>query len=85
MSRYMKLIRGAKINASITLVSDYCWVYAMLLTTPLIVTVGLSLTIPLALLAQMVVLGVTSSAAYWAGAALVFVGFWFVSGDGENR
>ncbi|PUU76542.1 hypothetical protein B9Z19DRAFT_1066533 [Tuber borchii] len=75
------------INASITPISDYCWVYAMLLTTPLIVTVGLSLTIPLALLGQMLVLGVWSSGVYWIGAALVFVAFLFVNresavGDG---
>ncbi|KAG0638665.1 hypothetical protein HOY80DRAFT_145894 [Tuber brumale] len=67
------------INASITLVSDYCWVYAMLLTTPLIVTVGLSLTIPLALLGQMLVLGVWSSGVYWVGAVLVFLAFLFVN------
>ncbi|PWW79599.1 hypothetical protein C7212DRAFT_275892 [Tuber magnatum] len=77
------------INASITLVSDYCWVYAMLLTTPLIATVGLSLTIPLALLGQMLVLGIWSSGAYWIGAALVFLAFLFVSrestvGDAEE-
>ncbi|KAG0122989.1 hypothetical protein HOY82DRAFT_674029 [Tuber indicum] len=67
------------INASITLISDYCWVYAMLLTTPLIVTVGLSLTIPLALLGQMLVLGVWSSGVYWIGAVLVFLAFLFVN------
>jgi len=54
-------------------------VYAMLLTTPLIVTVGLSLTIPLALLGQMLVLGVWSSGVYWIGAALVFLAFLFVN------
>ncbi|RPA93566.1 hypothetical protein L873DRAFT_1815754 [Choiromyces venosus 120613-1] len=72
------------INASITLISDYCWVYAMLLTTPLIVTVGLSLTIPLALLGEMVVLGVWSCAVYWLGAALVFLAFLVVSWGGEE-
>jgi len=54
-------------------------VYAMLLTTPLIVTVGLSLTIPLALLGQMLVLGVWSSGVYWIGAVLVFLAFLFVN------
>ncbi|CUS07312.1 unnamed protein product [Tuber aestivum] len=67
------------INAGITMISDYCWVYAMLLTTPLIATVGLSLTIPLALLGQMLLLGIWSSGVYWIGAALVFLAFLFVS------
>jgi solute carrier family 35 protein F5 len=35
---------------TITLSSDYIYVLAMLKTTPLVVTVGLSLTIPLAVL-----------------------------------
>ncbi|KIJ45636.1 hypothetical protein M422DRAFT_67097 [Sphaerobolus stellatus SS14] len=38
------------INMFITLSSDYIYVLAMLKTTPLVVTVGLSLTIPLAIL-----------------------------------
>ncbi len=35
---------------AITLSSDYIYVIAMLKTTPLVVTVGLSLTMPLAVL-----------------------------------
>ncbi|CBF90223.1 uncharacterized protein ANIA_00088 [Aspergillus nidulans FGSC A4] len=38
------------INALSSLLSDICWAYAMLLTSPLVVTVGLSLTIPLSLI-----------------------------------
>lgn len=67
------------VNASITLTSDFFWAYAMLLTTPLVVTVGLSMTIPLALLGQMVLLGSVAGAWYWVGAACVFVAFWFLS------
>ncbi|TDL28375.1 hypothetical protein BD410DRAFT_711487 [Rickenella mellea] len=37
------------INMAITLVSDYVYVLSMLKTTPLVVTIGLSLTIPLAI------------------------------------
>jgi solute carrier family 35 protein F5 len=70
------------INASITLTSDFCWAYAMLLTTPLVVTVGLSLTIPLALLGQMVLLGSVAGAWYWVGAGSVFVAFWLLSREG---
>ncbi|KAF8243290.1 hypothetical protein K440DRAFT_613910 [Wilcoxina mikolae CBS 423.85] len=67
------------VNASITLTSDFCWAYAMLLTTPLVVTVGLSFTIPLALLGQMVLLGSVAGGWYWVGAGFVFVAFWFLS------
>jgi len=67
------------VGASITLISDFCWAYAMLLTTPLIVTVGLSLTIPLALLGQMVLLGSVAGGWYWVGAACVFAAFWFLN------
>ena len=67
------------VNAAITLVSDYCWAYAMLLTTPLLVTVGLSFTIPLALLGQMVLLGTVAGGWYWVGAGCVFVAFWMLS------
>ncbi|KAI5846015.1 hypothetical protein BZA05DRAFT_144948 [Tricharina praecox] len=67
------------VNATITLVSDYCWAYAMLLTSPLLVTVGLSLTIPLALLGQMLLMGTVAGVWYWAGAACVFVAFWMLN------
>ncbi|KAH0602656.1 uncharacterized protein H6S33_008306 [Morchella sextelata] len=72
------------INALITLVSDYCWAYAMLLTTPLIVTVGLSLTIPLALLGQMLLHQNSPKFLYWVGAALVLVAFLFINNESET-
>ncbi|KAL5518872.1 hypothetical protein ACEPAH_555 [Sanghuangporus vaninii] len=40
---------GVLLNMFITLSSDYIYVLAMLKTTPLLVTIGLSLTIPLAI------------------------------------
>lgn len=67
------------VNAGITLTSDFCWAYAMLLTTPLVVTVGLSLTIPLALCGQMVLLGMVAGVWYWVGAVFVFVAFWLLN------
>jgi hypothetical protein len=41
---------GPNAQMMITLSSDYLYVLAMLKTTPLVVTLGISLTIPLALL-----------------------------------
>lgn len=70
-------------NASITLVSDYCWAYAMLLTTPLIVTVGLGLTIPLALFGQMLLQQKFPTGLYWVGAAFVLIAFLLISWESE--
>jgi len=67
------------VNAASSLISDFCWAYAMLLTSPLIVTVGLSLTIPLSLIGQMIIDSQYSSAVYWVGAVIMFVSFIFIN------
>jgi len=73
------------INSTASLVSDICWAYAMLLTSPLVVTVGLSLTIPLSLVVQVFLQGQYSSAMYWIGAAVVFFSFLFVNYESKNE
>ena len=55
----------------------------MLLTTPLVVTVGLSLTIPLSLVGQMVLQGQYASPLYWVGAAIVVLSFLVVNHEGK--
>ncbi|KAM3455781.1 hypothetical protein MY3296_002199 [Beauveria thailandica] len=74
-------------NSLSSFVSDIFWAFAMLLTTPLVVTVGLSLTIPLSLIGEMIQYGQYSSFVYWIGAAVVFLSFVFVSNEsqGEER
>ncbi len=57
----------------------------MLLTTPLVVTVGLSLNIPLSLVGEMIQYGQYSSFMYWIGAAVVFVSFVFVSHESQEE
>lgn len=47
-------IVGLLVNAAITLSSDFIYVIAMLKTTPLVVTVGLSLTMPLAVIGDFI-------------------------------
>jgi solute carrier family 35 protein F5 len=59
----------------ITLASDYLYVLAMLKTTPLLVTVGLSLTIPLAIAADWLFLGKSAALQVMAGGTLVLVSF----------
>ncbi|KAF9960138.1 hypothetical protein BGZ72_007825 [Mortierella alpina] len=69
------------VNALVgTFVSDYLWLLSMLMTSPLVVTLGLSLTIPLALLGDVVGYGRVLGVGYWIGASLVLAGFFGVNG-----
>lgn len=57
----------------------------MLLTTPLVVTVGLSMTIPLSLIGQMVLQSEYASPLYWVGAAIVFLSFLVVNHESKTQ
>lgn len=61
------------------------WAYAMLLTTPLVVTVGLSLTIPLSLIGEMFQYAQYSSWIYWIGAGIVFISFLFINHESQEE
>ncbi|CAG8670318.1 109_t:CDS:2 [Acaulospora morrowiae] len=64
------------VNALVgTFLSDYLWLLSVLLTSPLVVTLGLSLTIPLALFGDYVFKGIIMNPGYWLGALLVVGGF----------
>ncbi|KAI8086772.1 uncharacterized protein BX664DRAFT_299655 [Halteromyces radiatus] len=64
------------LNAFIgTFLSDYLWLLAMLMTSPLVVTLGISLTIPLALFGDIVFKGFIPQPHYIIGALLVVIGF----------
>jgi solute carrier family 35 protein F5 len=71
-------------NSLASLISDMTWAYAVLLTSPLVTTVGLSLTIPCSLIGQMIINNQTAGAWYWIGALLVLVSFIFVSQEDEQ-
>ena len=73
------------VNSVTSLVSDLSWAYSMLLTSPLVVTVGLSLTIPLSLFGQMVINSQTSSAMYWVGAIIVLLSFVFINYESKEK
>ena len=62
-------------NAAITFVSDYLWVLAMLMTSPLVVTVGISMSIPLALLGDHILYAHSANFLFFLGAAFVFASF----------
>ena len=56
----------------------------MLLTTPLLVTVGLSLTIPLSLVGEMIQYQQFSSFLYWVGAGIVLLSFLFINHESHE-
>ncbi|KAJ1965286.1 hypothetical protein H4R35_007075 [Dimargaris xerosporica] len=64
------------LNALIgTLLSDYLWLLAVLMTSPLVVTLGMALTNPLTMLGDIVFKGMLTTPPYWVGVALVLAGF----------
>ncbi|CEP19559.1 hypothetical protein [Parasitella parasitica] len=62
-----------------TFLSDYLWLLAMLMTSPLVVTLGISLTIPLALVGDVVFKHFIPGLQYAIGATLVVAGFFIVN------
>ncbi|KAL0553335.1 hypothetical protein IC582_007227 [Cucumis melo] len=58
-----------------SVLSDYFWALCVVWTTPLVATLGMSLTIPLAMLADMFLHGRHYSAVYMLGSTQVFAGF----------
>ena len=72
------------VNSAASFFSDILWAYAMLLTTPLVVTVGLSLNIPLSLIGEMIQYAQYSSWLYWAGAGVVFISFLFINHESQE-
>ncbi|KAL7150922.1 hypothetical protein ABFS83_05G146000 [Erythranthe nasuta] len=58
-----------------SVLSDYFWALSVVWTTPLVATLGMSLTIPIAMVADMLIHGRHYSAVYILGSVQVFVGF----------
>lgn len=73
------------INSVSSLVSDICWAYAMVFTSPLVVTVGLSLTIPFSLIGEMIIQSRFESWLYWVGALIVVGSFVFVEREEKHE
>ncbi|TKA78685.1 hypothetical protein B0A55_04497 [Friedmanniomyces simplex] len=72
-------------NSTASLISDLAWAYAVLLTSPIVVTVGLSMTIPLSLIGQTLLNSQTASPLYWVGAAVVVLSFIFVNQEEKGE
>lgn len=69
------------INAMITFFSDFCWCKAILLTSALTATVGLSMTIPLALICSWFVKGFYFDFWYFLGAMLITASFFMINNE----
>jgi solute carrier family 35 protein F5 len=67
-----------------TVLSDWLWLQSMLLTSPLVSTLGLSLTIPFALFFDLFIEHTKFQIAYLAGSALTLAGF-IVTTLAENK
>ncbi|RMZ76346.1 hypothetical protein DV738_g5023, partial [Chaetothyriales sp. CBS 135597] len=68
----------ALINSTASLIGDVSWAHALVLTSPLVVTVGLSLTIPVSLVGEIFLQGRSESLVYWLGSFFVIGGFVFL-------
>lgn len=66
-------------NCFISFLADFLWARAMLLTSPLTVTVGLCLTIPVAMVFDIVFKFKLNSPVYFLGAVLVCLSFYFIN------
>ncbi|KAG7893982.1 hypothetical protein KL905_000824 [Ogataea polymorpha] len=66
-------------NCAISFLADFLWARAMLLTSPLTVTLGLSLTIPFAMLCDFVFKHKVNSGVYIMGALFICLSFYFVN------
>lgn len=70
-------------NTLITFISDFCWCKAVLLTSPLTVTVGLLMTIPLAMIGDWIFKQFAFNWWYMCGACVVTLGFLIINRDEE--
>ncbi|RZB58089.1 putative vacuolar membrane protein isoform D [Glycine soja] len=66
-----------------SVISDYLWALSIVWTAPLVSTLGMSLTIPVAMIADMVIHGRKYSAMYILGCIQVFAGFTLANLSGK--
>ncbi|GME77495.1 unnamed protein product [Ambrosiozyma monospora] len=67
------------LNCFMSFLADYLWARATLLTSPLTVTVGLSLTIPVAMVLEFVIKRQINSWVYMLGAFLICFSFYYIN------
>ncbi|CAO3622803.1 unnamed protein product [Cunninghamella blakesleeana] len=62
-----------------TFLSDYLWLLSMLMTSPLVVTLGITLTVPFALIGDVIIKHIIPNIQYIIGACFVIFGFFTVN------
>ncbi|QHS72621.1 Thi74p [Saccharomyces paradoxus] len=72
------------LNCIIIFVSDFFWCKALILTSPLVVTIGLTFTIPLAMFADFVWQNASFTPWYIVGVFFIFISFLLVNHRGES-
>lgn len=85
LPREPKIIFIIIINCIITFISDFCWAKAMLLTSPLTVTLGLTTTIPLTIFGDFLFRNGTLTILYLIGALLICISFFIINKDEEKE
>ncbi|CAI4038292.1 hypothetical protein SMKI_04G6340 [Saccharomyces mikatae IFO 1815] len=79
-----RILSMVLLNCIIIFVSDYFWCKALILTSPLVVTIGLTFTIPFAMLADYVWRNTSFTSWYIVGVFLIFISFFLVNHQGES-
>lgn len=80
-----RIITVVTVNCLITFISDFCWANAMLLTSPLTVTVGLSITIPFAMFGDFMLKNKPMTLLYFLGAMLILGSFFIINKHSEEE
>merc|ERR1712173_341969 len=73
------------LNGLISVASDYFWAQSILFTSPVVATVGISMMMPVAMIADEIFRGQRHSALYWMGSLLVMIGFVLVNLDFKQQ
>ena len=73
------------LNGLISVGSDYFWAQSILYTSPVVATVGLTMMMPVAMIADEIFRNEHHSLPYWAGSLSVMMGFLLVNVDFKRQ
>lgn len=68
-----------------SVLSDYLWARSVVLTSPTVATIGMSITIPLAMISDLIIQSVIPGYLAIIGAILVIIGFGLVNVTKEHE
>lgn len=74
-----KIALGLLVNGLFNMASDLLWAKAILLTSPLLASIALTVSVPLAVMADCILRGKRFGLEYLGGSALVLIGFFLVN------